>query len=192
MPLGVFKPILPIIFFRGRSESTSKMETIIVGVTGASGTIISTTILKKLQDRVKRALIVSETAYKVAEIELKIKPNELDGLADIVVRDESQLTSLLPKAMIIAPCSMKTLAGVAWERTNSLILKAAKKVLEKKLPLILVIREMPWNIIHLKNMLQASMKGATVMPPTIQPKAGQKSIVELVNDLADKIIELCV
>ena len=168
------------------------METIILGVTGASGILISTAILRKVkQRRVKTALIVSEAAYKVAEIEMKIKPLELDRLADIVVRDESQLTDLNPKAMIVAPCSMKTLAGVAWSRTDSLVLKAAKQVFEKKIPLILVIRETPWNIIHLKNMLQASTKGATVMPLTLQPKLDQKNIVELVDDLADKIISLC-
>jgi 4-hydroxy-3-polyprenylbenzoate decarboxylase len=168
------------------------LETIILAVTGAAGTIVSTTVLKKLkQRRVKTALIVSEAAYKVAEIELKIKPIELDRLADVFVKDEHELADLRPKAMIIAPCSMKTLAGVAWERADNLVLKAAKQVLERKLPLILVIRETPWNIIHLKNMLQASKKGTTVMPLTFQPKAAQKNIAELVDDLADKIISLC-
>jgi len=169
-----------------------RLKTIIVGVTGATGTIISTILLNKLKQKdVKTALIVSEAAYKVAEIELKIKPIELDRLADIVVKDENQLTDLLPEAMIIAPCSMKTLAGVAWSRTDNLVLKAAKQVLEKRLPLILVVRETPWSTIHLRNMLQASMKGATVMPLTLQPKPNQKKIVESVGELADKLLNLC-
>lgn len=165
------------------------METVILAVTGASGTIISAAILRKLNQRaVKTTLIVSEAAYKVAEIELKIKPIELNRLADIVVKDGDQLTGLLPKAMIIAPCSMKTLSGVAWSRTDNLILKAAKQVLERKLPLILVIREAPWSVIHLKNMLQASRKGATIMPLILQPKPEQKSLVDSVDDLAEKIV----
>jgi len=169
------------------------LETIILGVTGASGILISTAILERVkQRRVKIALIVSEVAYRVAEIELKIKPIELDRLADIVVVDEHQLTDLLPKAMIIAPCSMKTLAGVAWLRTDNLVLKAATRILEEKLPLILVIRETPWSIIHLRNMLQASMKGATIVPLILQPKPNQKNVVELVDELADRIVSLCV
>ena len=165
----------------------------IVAVTGASGTKISTAILKRLKQlRVKTALIVSDAAYKVAEIELNMKPNELDRLADIVVKDEFQLADLTPKAMIIAPCSMKTLAGVAWSRTDNLILKTARQMLEKGLPLILVIRETPWSAIHLKNMLQASMEGATVMPLILQPKADLKYLVELVDDLAYRIVNLCI
>lgn len=169
------------------------MEVIIVATTGASGVVVSTALLRKLkQKRVIAALIVSEAAYKVAEIELKIKPIELNKMADIVVKDENQLTDLTPKAVIIAPCSMKTLAGVAWGRTDNLVLKAAKQALEKKLQLILVIRETPWSIIHLKNMLLASTKGATIMPVSLQPKPDQRSVEELVNDLAEKIVNLCV
>ena len=169
------------------------MGTIVVAITGASGTIISTAILKRLRQRgVKTVVILSEAAHKVAEIELKIKPDEFVKLADIFLKDESQLIDLTPKAMIIAPCSMKTLAGVAWSRTDNLILKAARQMLEKKLPLILVIREMPWSTIHLKNMLQASMKGATIMPPTLQPKPDQKKLAELVDELADTIVNFCV
>jgi len=170
-----------------------KLETILVAVTGASGTLISTAILSRLRHmRVKTALMVSETAYKVAETELKIKPNELDKLADTVVRNESQLTNLTPKAMIVAPCSMKTLAGVAWSRTDNLLLKAARQVLEKRRPLILVVRETPWSTIHLNNMLQASVKGATVMPLIIQPKPNLRYVAELVGDLAEKIVSSCV
>jgi len=169
-----------------------RLETIIVAITGATGTLIPITILKKLKQKmVKTALIVSEAAYRVAEIELKIKPNELERLADIVVRNETQFTHFTPKAMIIAPCSMKSLAGVAWERTDNLVLKAAKQMLEKRLPIILVVRETPWSTIHLKNMLRVSMKGATVMPPALQPRPDQTSIVEFVDNLADKILDIC-
>jgi polyprenyl P-hydroxybenzoate/phenylacrylic acid decarboxylase-like protein len=169
------------------------LETVVVAITGAAGTLIPLILLKKLKQKmVKTALIVSEAAYRVAEIELNINPTELDRLADMVVRDEAQIADLTPKAMIIAPCSMKSLAGVAWERRDNLVLKAAKQMLEKKLPLILVVRETPWSIIHLRNMLRVSMKGAIVMPPVLQPKAGQKSIDEFVDNLADKIVELCI
>ena len=169
------------------------MDTVIVAVTGATGTIISTTLLRKLkQKRVKAALIVSEAAYKVAEIELKIKPNELADMADIVIVEEHQIDEIESKSMVIAPCSMKTLAGVAWGRLDNLVLKAARKMLEKRYPLILVVREAPWSIIHLRNMLEASRRGAIVMPPIIQPRRDQETLEDFADDLADRIVNLCI
>jgi len=165
---------------------------LIVAASGASGAVITATLLKKLKlCNTRVALIVSEGAQKVAEIELKTKPNELEKMADIVIEDEEQLIGLEPKAMIIAPCSMKTLAGVAWERTDNILLRTAKQILHKKIPLILVVRETPWSIIHLKNMLQASKKGAIIMPPSIQPQPSRKKLEDAVDYLADKIVSLC-
>jgi len=168
------------------------LETLIVAASGASGAVITATLLRKLKmSNTRIALIVSEGAKKVAEIELKIKLSELGKMADIVVEDEEQIMELEPKGMIIAPCSMKTLAGVAWERTDNILLRAAKQILHKRIPLILVVRETPWSIIHLKNMLKASEKGAIIMPPTIQPQSSQKKLEDAVNYLADKIVRLC-
>lgn len=167
------------------------MVLVALAVTGASGAILALTTLKRLSQRgFEVALLLSENAATVVELELGLSRVDLEKAATFVIRVEGDLPINRVKSLIIVPCSMKTLAGIAWGRVDNLLLKVANRVLNEKIRTVLVVRETPWSLIHLRNMLKACERGAIIMPPTIQPKPGQGVLKEAIVEIADKAIDV--
>lgn len=144
---------------------------LIVGISGASGIVYGVRVLELLRDTdVETHLVVSRTADLTRAHELDMSARELRSLADIVYPATDMAAaissgSFRTMGMIIAPCSMRTLAEIATGVTSSLVTRAADVVLKERRKLVLMVRETPLTIIHLRNMLTVTEAGAVVMPP---------------------------
>ena len=169
---------------------------IVLAITGASGVIYGSTLLKELKNlKIETHLIVSSYAKQNLSIETDTTYNELKNLADKCY-DESDMCaqlasgSFLHDGMIICPCSMKTLSAVANGYASNLITRAADVTLKEQRKLILVTRETPLSAIHLENMLKLARIGATIMPPLIAFYQKPKDIDECIKQFIGRILDL--
>lgn len=168
---------------------------LIVAITGASGVIYGKRLLEVLQQKnVETYLIISRAAEKVIEHELELKREELEKLATHVFRvddlDAPVLSgSFKTDGMIIIPCSMKTLAGIAHGYSANLILRAADVTLKEGRKLLLVPRETPLNSVHLSNMLKLAKLGAKIIPAMPAYYHKPRSIMDLVDYVVGKIFD---
>jgi len=161
------------------------VKELVVGVTGASGMIYAERLLAVTAGRCRIHLIVSETAEMIAELE----GVSFSGF-DAIHETNSDLAAGIASGsfrfdgMVIVPCSMKSLAGIAHGISDSLIARAADVCLKERRPLVLVPRETPYSRVHLVNMLAAHDAGALILPAS--PPFYQKP--EGISDLADMIV----
>jgi flavin prenyltransferase len=178
------------------------IKRLVIGISGASGMIYPVRLLRALPQNIKVHLVYSEVGKQIMKDEIGWD-FAADRLSDFMQRRFGTSVSLPPitvhneddsfaciasgsyrvNGMIVCPCSMKTLSGIAHGYANSLIERAADVNLKEKRPLILVIRETPFNRIHLKNMLKANDAGAIILPAN--PAFYQRP--ETIDDLADFI-----
>lgn len=145
---------------------------IVIAVTGSTGAIYGHRLLLACRNKsdAETHLVVSNGAQKTLEIETGLNVEDLKKLADYSY-DEYEFTapvasgSFQTDGMIIAPCSMKTLSSIATGFEQNLVTRAAMVTLKERRPLVLLARETPLNLIHLRNMVQITEAGGTVMPP---------------------------
>jgi len=161
------------------------MKELVVGVTGASGMIYAERLLMELEKQCRVHLVVSGTAETIAALE------EISFSNFSVIREEnSDLAAVIASGsfrfdgMVIVPCSMKSVAGIAHGISDTLIGRAADVCLKERRPLILVPRETPYSGVHLRNMLAAHDAGATILPAS--PPFYQKP--ETIEDLVDMVV----
>ncbi len=152
------------------------MKRLIVGISGASGMPYAKRLLQVMPENYEIHLIASKVAQKVfpMETEWSLDSNSLSQWAShserIRLFDEKDFFapaasgSFKTEGMVVIPCSMKTLAGIACGYANTLIERAADVTLKQKRKLVLVVRETPYNRIHLQNMLRADEAGAIILP----------------------------
>lgn len=180
---------------------------IIVAICGASGSIYGIRLLKALLNKpVNIYLIISNAGYKVLDHEtgysgesfssfLKDKGVVIHNDADLNIYEQDDFFappasgSFKNDGMVIAPCSMKTLAAIASGVADNLIHRAADVSLKEKRPLILLPRETPLSIIHLKNMYMAAKAGATIMPPSPSFYSNPKNISDLVDTVIARVLD---
>jgi len=167
---------------------------LVVAVTGASGVIYGRRLLEVLREKnVETHLIVSRSAEKVAEHELGISKKDLEKLATHFY-DVDDLTAPLMSGsfktdgMVIIPCSMKTLAGIVHGFTDNLILRAADVALKEKRPLVVVPRETPLSLVHLRNMLEAAKIGVFMVPAMPAFYHRPRKIDDLVNFIVGRVL----
>lgn len=172
-------------------------ERIVVGISGASGAVIGVRLLAALRrlGTHETHLIVSPSGAITAAQELGLTRADLDGLADAVhnVRDIGATIasgSFVTAGMVIAPCSMKTLASVANSFADNLLTRAADVMLKERRRLVLVARETPLNLAHLRNMTLATEMGAIVMPPVPAFYAHPKTVDDIVDHTVGRILDL--
>ena len=169
---------------------------LVIGVSGASGTIYAVKLLEALKDaNVETHLIISKAAEEILKFENELSKEDLKKLASRFYEEndlKAPITSGSYKTdgMIIIPCSMKTLAGVALGYSNNLILRAADVTLKERRPLVLVVRETPLNLIHLENMVKAAKAGAIIFPASPGFYHKPKTINDLINYIIGKILNL--
>lgn len=143
---------------------------LVVAVTGASGVVYGKRLLEVLKEKkVETHLIVSRAAEKVIEHELGMGKKDFDRLATHVYGVDDLTAPLMSGSfktdgMVIIPCTMKTLAGIAHGFADNLILRAADVTLKEKRRLVVVPRETPLSVVHLRNMLAAAKLGGFVVP----------------------------
>ncbi|CAN7154807.1 UbiX family flavin prenyltransferase [Paraburkholderia sp. SIMBA_054] len=179
------------------TERANRKPRIVVGISGASGAMIGLRLLAALRrlGTHETHLIVSASGAITVAQELGLTRSDLDGLADIAhnVRDIGATIasgSFVTEGMVIAPCSMKTLAGVANGFADNLLTRAADVMLKERRRLVLVARETPLNLAHLRNMTLATEMGAIVMPPVPAFYAHPKTIEDVVDHTVGRILDL--
>lgn len=171
-------------------------DRIIVGVSGASGMPLAIELLRQLREigTVETHLICSRAAAITLEQECGLSLQALNELAD-VVHDNRDIGaapasgSWRAKGMIVVPCSMKTLAGIATGYSDSLLLRAADVTLKERRKLVLAVRECPLSPIHLRNMQELSMMGTVILPMVLSFYNHPKSLDDCVRHLAGKILD---
>lgn len=167
---------------------------LVVAVTGASGVIYGKRLLEVLREKnVETHLIVSRAAEKVVEHELGLSKKDLEKLATHSY-DVDDLTAPLMSGsfktdgMVIVPCSMKTLAGIVHGFADNLILRAADVALKEKRPLVVVPRETPLSLVHLRNMLEAAKTGVFMVPAMPAFYQQPRKIDDLVNFIVGRVL----
>ncbi|MEX3959159.1 UbiX family flavin prenyltransferase [Trinickia sp. EG282A] len=170
---------------------------LVVGITGASGAMIGVRLLAALRrlGTHETHLVVSPSGAVTAAQELGVGRADLDRLADVVhnVRDIGASIasgSFVTAGMVIAPCSMKTLAAVAHGFADNLLTRAADVTLKERRRLVLVVRETPLNLAHLRNLTLATEMGAIAMPPVPAFYAHPKTIEDVVDHTVGRILDL--
>ncbi len=168
---------------------------LVVGITGATGTVIGVRILQALRDLgVETDLVLSRWGRATMEMETDLTLADLHALADRMHGPGDQSApissgSFRTDGMIIAPCSMKTLAAVRTGYGEGLIARAADVTLKERRRLVLVPREMPLSEIHLENMLALSRLGAIIVPPVPAFYNRPATIDDIVTHIAARVLD---
>lgn len=169
---------------------------LIVGVSGASGTIYAKALLESLQGlSLEIHLVVSDSAREVMRLETDFGFDDLAALAT-VVHDINDIGASISSGsfktigMIIAPCSMKTLAEIANGVSSNLLSRAADVVLKERRKLVLMVRETPFNLIHLRNMVSITEMGGIIAPPLIATYTRPESLDEAIRHSAKRVLDL--
>ncbi|KAB0585460.1 UbiX family flavin prenyltransferase [Ideonella dechloratans] len=178
------------------TPAASAPPRVVVGITGASGAVYGVRLLERLRElRVHTHLVVTSAGVLNVHHELGLDRGALEQLADEVhaladvgacIASGSHPTA----AMVVAPCSMKTLASIAHGFGDNLLTRAADVTLKERRRLVLMVRETPFNLAHLRNMTAVTEMGAIVFPPLPAFYHRPQSISELVDDTVERVIEL--
>lgn len=175
---------------------TEKNKRIIVGISGASGAIYGIKLLESLKGLdVETHLIVSKAAEMTLAYETDFKLKDLRALADKSypigdVGAACSSGSFRTDGMIIAPCSMRSLAEIATGVTSSLLTRAADVVLKERRRLVLMVRETPLTNVHLRNMLTISEMGGIIAPPVPGFYTRPETIDDLVGHSVGRVLDL--
>jgi len=170
---------------------------LVVGISGASGAIYGVRMLEVLAARedVETHLVMSSGAKLTIRYETGREPEDVAALAD-VTHDERDLAaplasgSFLTDGMVVAPCSMRTLSGVANSANDNLIVRAADVHLKERRPLVLVVRETPLHAGHLRLMSEATAAGAVILPPVPGFYQRPQTIGDLVDHSVGKVLDV--
>lgn len=168
---------------------------VIVGISGGSGAIYAVSLLKALEQlNIETHLVVSTMGEYVMEHECGVKLEDLKKMATYF-HDNKNLAAPIASgsfkvdAMIVLPCSMKTLSGVANGYTDGLLTRACDVTIKERRKLILVPREAPLSPIHLENMLKLSKLGITIYPPSPGFYSHPETIEDMVLDLTGRLLD---
>ena len=178
-------------------KRTSRKQRLIVAMTGATGSIYGLRILETLRRKGgwETHLIVSDAGMLNAWQEYRLARKEITKLADVVhnVRDVGASISsgsFITAGMVVAPCSMKTLAAVANGFSDNLISRAADVILKERRRLVLITREAPLNLAHIRNMASVTEMGGVIFPPVPAFYSRAKTIDDLVNHTVGRVLDL--
>lgn len=170
---------------------------LIVAITGASGAIYGVQLLRRLRERddVQTHLLLSAAGVLNAYQELDLKRGDIEALAHVVhsVNDIGASIasgSFATAGMVIAPCSMKTLAAIAQGYADNLISRAADVCLKERRRLVLLAREAPLNLAHIRNMEAVTLMGGVIFPPVPALYQRPRSIDEMVDHTVSRVLDL--
>lgn len=179
------------------SVVAAQPKRLIVAITGATGVIYGVRLLQALRNmtNVETHLLISEAGVLNLHQELDFNRKDAEALADVVhnVRDVGASIasgSFQSDGMIVAPCSMKTLAAVAHGLSDNLIARAADVTLKERRKLVLMVRETPFNLAHLRNMIAVTEMGGIIFPPLPGFYHHPASIEEMVDQTLGRVLDL--
>jgi flavin prenyltransferase len=169
---------------------------VIVGVTGATGAVYAVKLLKRLRTLgAETHLVASAAGVLNVHHELGLDRKALEALADHAYSPGDVGASIASgsfdvSAMVVAPCSMKTLAAVALGLSDNLIARAADVCLKERRRLILMVRETPLNLAHLRNMTAVTQMGGVIFPPLPAFYHRPQTLDEIVDDTVERVLSL--
>lgn len=168
---------------------------IIIGITGASGSVYAKRMIEKLQTNknIDIAMVMTKDAMSVWEYEmeddsynqLKVKQYAVDDYFSPIASGSANYD-----AMIICPCSMGTLAKVANGIADNLLIRAADVMLKERRKLVLLVRETPYNLIHIENMKKVTLAGGIILPASPSFYSKPKNILDLVDSVVDRALKI--
>jgi flavin prenyltransferase len=178
------------------SPEATRRARIVVGLTGATGAVYAVRLLKRLRNEsCETHLVVSPAGVLNAHHELGLDRSALEALADVAYNPADvgaaiASGSFATDAMVIVPCSMKTLAAVAHGLSDNLLTRAADVTLKERRRLVLMVRETPFNLAHLRNMTAVTEMGGVVFPPLPAFYHRPTTIDELVDDTVERVLAM--
>jgi 4-hydroxy-3-polyprenylbenzoate decarboxylase len=169
----------------------------VVGISGASGVIYGIRLLEVLKEvpEVETHLVMSPAARQTIVLETDYQVKNVEALADQVYRFNDIAASISSGSfkttgMVVIPCSMKTLAGIVLSFSDNLLLRAADVTLKERRRLVLVPRETPLHLGHLRLLVQATEMGAIVMPPVPAFYHRPKTLDDVINQTVNRTLDL--
>lgn len=171
-------------------------QRLIVGVTGASGTVYAVRALEALRKiGVETHLVMTRSAQVTLAYETDLKVKDVEALADVVYRNEDigaaiSSGSFRTLGMLVAPCSIRSLSEIASGVTGSLLSRAADVALKERRRVVLMVRETPNHLGHLRSMVSVTEMGAIVMPPVPAFYTKPKSIDDIVSHSVGRALDL--
>jgi 4-hydroxy-3-polyprenylbenzoate decarboxylase len=170
---------------------------LVVAITGATGAVYGVRLLEQLAATpgIETHLVLSDAAVLTLHQETGMQRRELEALAHVVHKNRDigaaiASGSFQSDGMVIAPCSMKTLAAVAHGLSDNLIARAADVMLKERRRLVLMVRETPFNLAHLRNMTAVTEMGGIIFPPLPSFYHKPASIAEMVDHTVGRVIDL--
>jgi 4-hydroxy-3-polyprenylbenzoate decarboxylase len=169
---------------------------LIVGISGASGIVYGVRILQALYgSEIETHLVMSDSAKLTLSSEMDLTIKDVESLASVVHNNKNigatiASGSFKTLGMVIAPCSIRSLSEVAWGTTTSLLSRAADVVLKERRRLVLMVRETPLHLGHLRSMTQATENGAVIMPPVPMFYSKPETIDDIVNHTTGRCLDL--
>src|SRR6201998_130490 len=172
------------------------MRRIVVGMTGATGAALGIELLRRLQQHpdVETHLVLSRWARATIHLETELSSRDVEGLADVVHSWDEQAAAISSgsfrvEGMVIAPCSMKTLAAIRMGYADGLIARAADVTLKEHRRLVLVPREYTHSQIHLEHILTLARMGARIVPPMPAFYNHPQSVGDIVDHVVTRILD---
>lgn len=179
-----------------RSDNTPRPHRLIIGITGASAPHLAIHLLRALRllGTVQTHLVMSRAAHRTIELETDLRPADVIELADVYhqrgdIAASIASGSFLTSGMVVIPCSMKTLAGIAHGYSDDLLTRAADVCLKERRRVVLVPRETPLNLVHLRNLVTVTEIGAIVLPPVPAFYHQPRSVDDILAHLSGKVLD---
>ncbi len=172
------------------------MKRIVVGISGASGSVYGRATLQALRAAgdIETHVVITSAARRTIEIETGSTAADFEALADVVYRNDDIAAaiasgSFLTDGMMVVPCSMKSAAAIALSLDENLLVRAADVCLKEKRRLVLVVRETPLHLGHLRTLVQLAEIGAVILPPIPAMYAAPKSVDDVVAHTVGKALD---
>jgi 4-hydroxy-3-polyprenylbenzoate decarboxylase len=177
-------------------SSRDSRPRLIVGISGASGTVYGIRLLEALRDLdFETHLVMTRSARLAMSYETSLKPADVEALAAVAHRNEDLAASISSGSfrtlgMVVAPCSIRSLSEISTGVTSSLLTRAADVVLKERRRLVLMVRETPLHLGHLRSMTQVTEIGAIVMPPVPALYNRPQSVDDIVSHSVGRVLDL--
>ena len=181
----------------GRAQNTkNKAERLVIGLSGASGVVYGIRLLEAVRElRIESHLVMTKPARMTLAYETELTPKQVAAKADYVHAIEDigapiASGSFKTCGMIVAPCSVRSMSEIATGVTTNLLTRAADVMLKERRPLILMVRETPLHLGHLRTMTALTEMGAIILPPVPAFYAEPKTLSDLVDQMVGRALDL--
>jgi 4-hydroxy-3-polyprenylbenzoate decarboxylase len=172
------------------------VKRIILGISGASGSAYGYAALQALRaaDGIETHLVLTDAAKRTLALETPHSAGDFERLADVVYREGDLAAaissgSFLTDGMLVIPCSIKSAAAIAYSLNDTLLVRAADVCLKERRRLVLVVRETPLHLGHLRTLTQLAEIGATILPPMPAMYAKPQTVDDIVNHTVGKALD---